>query len=85
LIRAHALPVTVAGAVGWLLSNGPVSGFVDHHSRPLSILVVIAAGMAVIIPYYAILSITGMDRDERRQMLAWAFRGFRAGPPDASG
>jgi hypothetical protein len=72
LVRAHLLPTLVAGAVGWSLAHWLLGTFVDHHDRAAGIAVVIAAGLAMLIPYYAILFLTGMRHRERRRMVAWA-------------
>jgi O-antigen/teichoic acid export membrane protein len=72
LVRAHAVPVVVAGVIGWSLAHWPVDTFVDDHGRAAGIAIVVAAGFAVIIPYYAILFFTGTDKNERQRLVAWA-------------
>jgi O-antigen/teichoic acid export membrane protein len=71
LVRAHVIPVIVATTVGWSLSHWAVSSFVNHHGRVAGIAVVFGAGLAVILPYYLILSFTGMDRAERGRTAGW--------------
>jgi peptidoglycan biosynthesis protein MviN/MurJ (putative lipid II flippase) len=79
LALSHVIPVIVAGTVGWALSHGPVSSFVDHHGRPIDLVVVVAAGLAIVVPYYAVLAFTGMRRPERESMVAWARTRLRPG------
>jgi len=71
LIRAHVIPLVVAGSVAWSLARWPVRSFVDHHGRTASLAVVVAAGLVILIAYYGILIFTGMERVERSRRLNW--------------
>lgn len=68
--KAHGIPAVVAGVAGWALARWQVVPFVDHHGRPAGIAVVVAAGLAVVVPYWAILMFTGMTANERALRVA---------------
>jgi O-antigen/teichoic acid export membrane protein len=69
-LRAHAVPVVVAGALGWYLSRGPLWHFVTRHSRIGNVAVVACAGLVVMALYVAVFAFTGLDGAERRAVLA---------------
>jgi len=69
-LRAHAVPVVGAGALGWYLSRGPLWHFVTHHGRLGNVAVVAVAGFVVLTLYLAIVAVTGLDGSERRAVLA---------------
>jgi O-antigen/teichoic acid export membrane protein len=64
IARAHLPPLAVAGAVGWLLSQA------DLFSIPMLSL----AAIALVSAYVLTFSLTGLTRDERRQLSARAHR-----------
>lgn len=59
LLRAHVPPAVAAFGVAWLVTRAPLDDLV----------VVAAAGAAVVGTYLAVFLVTGLDGDERRQIV----------------
>ena len=82
VLRAHAVPLAVAGTAGGFLSAGPVTSFVDVHGRVANLAVVAAASMAVLTLYATIFAVTGLDSASRHAVVARVpLVGHRAGTP----
>jgi O-antigen/teichoic acid export membrane protein len=71
ILRAHLFPLAISGALGWLLSEGPVTSFVYSHGRLAGVGVVILAGGTVVLAYAGLFFVTGLDHDARGRVLAW--------------
>lgn len=69
LARSHLLPLVVAGAVGWSLSQ-PLLSYVSSHGRFAGICMLVATGSAILITYLVIFVFTGLSRKERRDGVA---------------
>jgi O-antigen/teichoic acid export membrane protein len=70
VLRAHGIPLVIAGALGLYLARNPLLHFVDTHGRAWSIIAVMIAGILVAVLYYAILLFTGTNGPERAGILA---------------
>ncbi len=76
LLRAHLPPAVAALGVAWLVTRAPLD----------DLAVVTAAGAAIAGTYLAVFFATGLDRDERRRLIATAraaARGRRGGAAQA--
>jgi O-antigen/teichoic acid export membrane protein len=69
-LRAHVAPIVVAGALGIYLSKGPLWNLVRSHGRLTNTVSVGVAGVIVLVVYAAVYSITGLDRADRRAVMA---------------
>ncbi len=69
-LRAHGVPLVVAGGLGWFLAHGSLWHFVTRHGRIENVAVVAGAGAVVLTLYVAVFSFTGLDGAERRAVLA---------------
>ena len=69
VLRAHVPPVAITGTAGWLVSSRLVMPFVTTHGRFADLAVVAATGVAVLIVYAAVFSVTGLNRAERHDVV----------------
>ena len=74
VLRAHVLPLAVAGAFGVSLSAGPVTSVVRAHGRLAGVAAVAVAGAATLVVYAAVFGATSLDGDARRGVVAWLRR-----------
>lgn len=70
VLRAHLVPLLVAGIIGVFLGAGPVMSFVDSHGRVANLAVVAGAALAVLAAYALVFLATGVDRVTRRSVIA---------------
>jgi O-antigen/teichoic acid export membrane protein len=70
-VRTLLLPALATGGLGWVLgrSGGPLYVFTDTHGRILGLIGVAAAGIVLMIVFYAVLLVS-LPSVERRQVLA---------------
>ncbi len=68
--RSHVPPVMIAGALGVILSAGPVSHYVDGHGRLTSLAAVVVTGAALLVVYFGVYAVTGLQGDERARIRA---------------
>jgi len=70
-LRTLFLPALVTGGLAWVLgrSGGPLYVFTDTHGRVLGLVAVAAAGLALMIVFYALLLVS-LPSVQRRQFLA---------------
>lgn len=62
LVRAHAIPSLATAALGWAFLEAGISGLGP----------VVGAGLAMIVTYLALLTVTGLDRAERTAVFNYA-------------
>jgi hypothetical protein len=70
-VRTVGLPVLVTGGLAWVLGrgSGPLYVFADTHGRIVGLLVVAAAGIALMVVFYAVLLVT-LPGEQRQQLLS---------------
>lgn len=70
-VRTVGLPVLVTGALAWVVGRGggPLYVFADTHGRLVGLIVVGAAGAALMLVFYAVLFVS-LPGEQRHQLVA---------------